>query len=263
MLVPEAPIGVFDSGVGGLTVLRALQGKLATNLIYYGDTAHVPYGDKSPEMIIKYCQDIVDFLQIQGAKAVIIACNTATAIAVPHLQATIPIFGIIGPAIKGAVASTKNGRIGLLATNGTVRSGVYQQMIYHQGPNLYVIAQGCPKLVLLAEQGILKGPQALAAVRECLDPLLKEDIDTLILGCTHFPLFLPVIQGLTAAHVTIIDPAWQLAFDMHQWLVATGQEVGGSGQVDFWVSGDPIDFQMCASQILGRAVGQVKQHLPV
>lgn len=261
-------VGIYDSGLGGLTVWLALKELISEDLIYYGDTKHVPYGDKTKEQILFYSYNIIDFLQQQGAKIIVAACNTSSALALPQLQSvlTTPVFGVIEPAVEKALSTTISNRIGLIATVATVESNSYQSLFQKFAPQIRVFAQKCPKLVPLIEAGILEGELVDNALHEYLDPLLEEKIDTLILGCTHYPFLLPAIKRILGEQVQIVDPAWQTAKNVKSWLEqhskgASPRKVDGRRK-EFWVSGNPEDFLRQASDFIGCTIETVHYHQP-
>jgi glutamate racemase len=204
------PIGVFDSGVGGLTVVRQLHRLLpAEDIVYLGDTARVPYGTKSPPTIVRFACEDARFLLAQRVKAVVVACNTASALALDVLERKfdLPVFGVIGPGAQAAVRRTRNHRIGVIATSSTIRSGAYERAIRRADPGTKVTARACPLLVPLVEEGWLRHPVTDAVLREYLGPVLARGVDTLVLGCTHYPLLKPAIRRVTGGGVTLIDSA--------------------------------------------------------
>jgi len=265
MDLAHAPIGIYDSGVGGLTVWLALKQLVKQDLLYYGDTAHIPYGDKKKEQILFYSHNITRFLKQQGARVIVAACNTSSALALPSLQLTagVPVFGMIEPAVKKASSVTKNRRIGLIATVGTVQSGSYQKMFQQLAPDISLYAQPCPKLVPLIEAGKIDGPEIYSVLRQYLDPLKKQNIDTLILGCTHYPFILQPIRDIIGSDVQIVDPAWQLAMDVRDWLREHGfADIQRPTNDQFWTSGNPQEFQRKASFFIGSQIKTVKYHQP-
>ena len=208
------PVGVFDSGVGGLTVLREISRQLPhEKVIYFGDTARVPYGDRDPMQVVDFSRQIVRFLRTHDVKAVVIACNTATAPSLPYLRSEndIPVIGVIEPGARGAVAATKNGRIGVIATSGTIKSGQYPKHILEIDPSLEVFPLACPRFVPLIEAGRTHEPETAAIVHEYISQLTARDIDTLVLGCTHYPLLRDLIGAEAGAKVTLVDPARETA----------------------------------------------------
>ncbi len=259
----QAPIGIYDSGVGGLTVWLALRQLINEDLIYYGDTAHVPYGDKSRDQILLYSHNIIHFLEEKKVLAVVAACNTSSALALPVVRVSsgMPIFGVIEPAVEKAIASTRNNRVGIIATVGTVNSGSYQRSFQQFAPSTEVFAQGCPKLVPLIERGEVEGLLVNQALHEYLDSLIDWGMDTLVLGCTHYPFLLPAIKRIVGEHISIVDPAWQTAKNVYDWLQGLPNvEEHEVPSYQFWVSGSPEEFQKRASQFLGFTLAQVGGH---
>lgn len=262
MELSQAPIGIYDSGVGGLTVWLALKRLVKQDLIYYADTAHVPYGNKTRDQILSYSQTIIGFLAEQKVRAVVAACNTSSALALPVLTppSGIKLFGVIEPAVREGISATKNKRVGLMATVGTVESGSYQDLFRRHAPDIDFFPQKCPKLVPLVEAGLTDGPEVEQALEEYLEPLMEAGIDTLILGCTHYPFLLAPIQRITGPKVAIIDPAHQTAKDVWSW---QKQYADNPNPRDvFWTSGDPRDFQAKASFFVDRQIGPVRHHSP-
>ena len=218
------PIGVFDSGMGGLTVLRALHTALPQeSFIYLGDTARLAYGTKSPDTVQQYALQMARILVEQQIKALVIACNTATTAALPYLQALLPdmpVLGVVQPGAQAAIQASKNQRIAVFATETTIASGAYQGLIQEQMPGAHISTRACSVLVALAEEGMV----ANAVAREALLHYLSEfqDEDTLLLGCTHFPVFKPLLRALLPATVAIVDPADATACALRQALEKNG-----------------------------------------
>ena len=259
----EAPIGVFDSGAGGLTILSVLRQELPyENYIYFGDTGHCPYGTRTDAEIIELSVQANRFLVGQGAKLIVVACNTASQAALNTLRATFPSVHFVGvvPAVKPAARATKKGRIGIAATNQAAKAIYLQQLIDEFAEGIQAFAVGCPELVTLVEHGEFDGPVVEETVKQALEPVLKEDIDVLVLGCTHFPALRSVIERITAHQVRIIDSGSAIARRTHYVLDAerlihptnSNQEHGGELQV--WCSGDARAFSIVASKLLGYAV---------
>ncbi len=259
----EAPIGVFDSGAGGLTILSALRQELPyENYIYFGDTGHCPYGTRTDAEIIELSVQANRFLVGQGAKLIVVACNTASQAALNTLRATFPSVHFVGvvPAVKPAARATKKGRIGIAATNQAAKAIYLQQLIDEFAEGIQAFAVGCPELVTLVEHGEFDGPVVEETVKQALEPVLKEDIDVLVLGCTHFPALRSVIERITAHQVRIIDSGSAIARRTHYVLDAerlihptnSNQEHGGKLQV--WCSGDARAFSIVARKLLGYAV---------
>jgi glutamate racemase len=208
------PIGIFDSGVGGLTVMAAVRQALPHEaIVYLGDTARVPYGTRSGDVVRRYAVNCARFLAAQGAKLLIIACNTATAHALPHLQDTLtmPVMGVIEPGAALAAATTRNQHIGVIGTEGTIASGSYQRALARLAPQAKVSAAPCPLLVPLAEEGLVEHPATELLAAEYIKPLVASGIDTLVLGCTHYPILRPLLQRVAGDGVTIIDSATAVA----------------------------------------------------
>lgn len=212
--MPERAIGVFDSGVGGLTVLRELRCQLPVeDLVYLGDTARVPYGTKSAPTIRRYADEAARFLIEQQVKLIVVACNTASAVALEQLEETyrVPVVGVIIPGARRALEISRSGRIGVIGTEGTVRSGAYERAILNGNPSVSVFAAACPLFVPLAEEGWAEHAIAHMAAEEYLRPLLAHDIDTLVLGCTHYPLLKRTLQKIVGQDVILIDSAEETA----------------------------------------------------
>ena len=221
----DAPIGVFDSGVGGLTVVRALRAQLPNeSLIYVGDTARVPYGPKSPETVRLYATQIAEWLRGQQVKAIVVACNTATAHALTHLREMlpIPVVGVIEPGARAAAMATRGGPIGVIGTSGTIASGAYERAIHALAPTLLVHANACPLLVPMVEEGWIDHAATRLIVREYLAPLVDAHMDTLVLGCTHYPLLAHVIADVLGPGVRLIDSAEETAVETRRVLSAAG-----------------------------------------
>lgn len=258
----EAPIGVFDSGAGGLTILSALRRELPNeNYIYFGDTANCPYGVRSDTEIIELTSRACQFLLDQGVKLIVIGCNTASQAALTSLRATFPVpfIGVV-PAVKPAARATRKGRVGVAATNQAAKAIYLRQLIDEFAGGIEVFAVGCPELVTLVEQGELDGPVVEETVKHALDPLLVEDVDVIVLGCTHFPALKPVIERLAGRNVQIIDSGAAIARRLHsildtEALMRRATPPGmSSGELHIWCSGDPIAFSIVASKLLGYPV---------
>ncbi len=204
-------IGVFDSGIGGLTVIKELEKQLpAEQVLYFGDTARTPYGNKSPDTIVRYALQDADFLAQKNADCIIIACNTASAVAseqVADTFADLPVFEVITPAVQAAIATSSNGKIGVIGTRATITSNIYTKIINGLNPNLTVIGQACPLFVPLVEEGWLSSPETQMIAQHYLQPVVNQGIDTLILGCTHYPLLKKLIQEVVGPEITLVDPA--------------------------------------------------------
>lgn len=270
------PIGVFDSGMGGLTVLRALRRRLpAEDFIYFGDTARVPYGTKGARTVKAFATQDAAFLAGRGVKLIVVACNTASAFALEHLAAIfpMPLLGVIEPGIARAAACTRGGGIGVIGTRGTIRSGRYQEELARAVPGARVLAYECPLLVPLAEEGMIDHPATELMVAEYLAPLRDAGVDTVILGCTHYPLLKPVIARFLGPAVVLVDSADALADAAAQALEARGLarptskagddagETGESaprGRQEFFLSDLPWKFAEVGARFLGEPIDSVK-----
>lgn len=260
----SASIGVFDSGFGGLSVMRAIRNTLPhENVIYFGDTARLPYGSKSAETILRYSIENATFLISQGIKVLVVACNTVCAVAFEELQKlfTIPIIGIIFPAVEEVVEITKNGQIAILGTRMTISRCVHQQEIMARLPFAEVTAISCPLLVPLVEEGYSEHPLAEMVVQEYLRPLKWKEIDTLLLGCTHYPLLQTLIQKELGPHVTLVDPAIKCAEKLRD-LLLTHQLENQQKELphyQFFVSDDPEKFRLLGKTFLNYPIEHVLQ----
>lgn len=254
-------IGVYDSGLGGLSVWRELR-QLDVEIVYFGDTAHVPYGEKTPAQLQGFFWEILRFLQGKGCEAVVMACNTASAIVLPAVKsgAPIPLFGIIEAGVQGCLKVGK-GRLGLLATRATVESGVYQRAFGKERPQWLVFGQSAPQLASLVEQGKATEQATKALVAEYLAPLLAQDVDTLLLGCTHYPFLRPLIEEIVGPEVQIVDPAPILVQHISDWLVRADLGRNNSGSsTEFWVSAHPDRFRAVAHSLLQEEIPSVGLH---
>ncbi|MDH1265339.1 glutamate racemase [Pseudomonas sp. GD03944] len=252
----NAPIGVFDSGIGGLSVLHEIRQALpGESLLYVADSGHVPYGEKSPEYIRERCVLITEHLLAQGAKALVLACNTATAAAGAELRERYPNLPIVGmePAVKPAAAATRSGVVGVLATTGTLKSAKFAALLDRFASDVRVITQPCPGLVERIEAGDLDGDGTRALLQGYVAPLLDEGCDTLILGCTHYPFIKPLLLTLVPESVSLIDTGAAVAKQLQRILNSHGLLAeGASRPAEFWSSGDPEQMQ----QVLPRLWGE-------
>jgi glutamate racemase len=251
-------IGIFDSGVGGLTVLHAILGALPSeHLIYLGDTGRYPYGTKSAETVTRYSLENVDFLLEKGVKMVVIACNSSTAVALDALRerANVPVIGVIDPGARAAVESTRNGRVGVIGTEATISSGAYTQALRTLRPSLELYTRACPLLVPLAEEGWTDSDIARGIVDTYLASLARSGIDTLILGCTHYPLLKPVIGEVMGPAVRLVDSAEETARAVAAQLAADGlARAEGRGSTSFFVTDVPDRFVRIGQRFLGARV---------
>lgn len=262
-MASNKPIGVFDSGVGGLTVVRALMERLPNeNIVYFGDTARVPYGTKSRTTIETFTAQIVEFLLQNQVKALVIACNTIAAVAgkkVQQMAGNMPVLSVIEAGAQAALSTTHNNHIGVIATNTTVNSNAYARAIHAHNPNTRVVSQATPLLVPLVEEGWLDHEVTRLTVREYMKSLLTEDIDTLVLGCTHFPHLKPLIHE-EAPHIELVDSSTTTAEATAQALTAA-QLLNNSTQLPdyrFYVSDIPLRFQTIGERFLGRSLEQIE-----
>lgn len=252
----EGPIGVFDSGVGGISVLKHIHALLPfEQLLYVADSRHAPYGSKTPEEIQSRCFEIADFLIAKGVKAIVVACNTATAAAIDGMREKYPL-PIIGmePAVKPAAAASKNGVIGVLATVGTLKSAQFAGLLESYGRNVKVVTQGCVGLVECVERGELntQGTRELL-VRYC-QPLLQEGADTIVLGCTHYPFVKPLIQQIVGENVTLIDTGAAVAKHLQKRLAALDllTQQDEAGVVKFWTNSQAADARLVIEALWGK-----------
>lgn len=246
-------IGVFDSGVGGLTVAAALRRRLPReSILYLGDTARLPYGSKSPDTVTRYTRRNIEFLTERGVKAVVVACNTASALALPHLDPHVPTWGVIEPGARKAAAVSR-GRVGIIATEATVLSDAYPQALRALRPDLEILSQPCPLFVPLVEEGWLDDPITEQVAERYLRPLLDAGVDTLVLGCTHYPLLKPVLRRAAGPDVTLVDSAEAVAE-----VVAAGLAAGGIEAAE-----RPPEHHVCVTdagekfhRLAGRILGE-------
>ena len=252
----KQPIGVFDSGIGGLTILRALRKALPQeHFIYFGDTANVPYGGKSKAAVTRLSMAVARFLETQKVKLIVVACNTASAQALASLtqQLKVPVMGVIKPGAQAAFQATRNKRIAVLGTRGTVESKAYLKAIQKYDKNAFVFQQACPLFVPLAEEGFANSPAAELIAREYLKGVQKSGADTVILGCTHYPILKDLISRILGNKITLVDSADTLAHAVQtflqkkKWLATTGR-----GGVRLYASDDPQKFTQSAYQLLNE-----------
>ncbi len=254
----DAPVGVFDSGLGGLTVVREIIRQLPEeNIVYFGDTARVPYGSKSQSTVIHYTEQILRFLYTKEVKAIVVACNTVSAYALEEVKAgvPVPIIGVVKPGARVAAHATVNGRVGVIGTEATVNSGLYSSYIMELAPDVKVFSRACPLFVPLAEEGLWKDPVTTEIAARYLADLKAADIDTLILGCTHYPLLRSTIREVMGNSVNLVNPAYETAVELRRTLEhfdlmrETGLEQK-QPSYSFYVSDDPERFRRFASGVL-------------
>lgn len=258
------PIGIFDSGVGGLTVMRAIRKLLpGEDLVYLGDTARTPYGSKAGETVVRFTRECVSHLRQYRIKALVVACNTASAYTLPmlHRNFKIPILGVIQPGGQAALEKANSGPIGVIGTQATIRSQAYPVTIRKIKPQAVVYSQACPLLVPLVEEGWLNGPIPLSVIKTYLAPLLRKNIRSLILGCTHYPALKPALRKVCGRRVQIIDSAEEVAKALRSVLEAKGLLKPGSrrGRQVFLVSDVPAQFVRVGATLWGRKLEQVKR----
>lgn len=257
-------IGIFDSGIGGLTTVRALMDTLpGHDLIYFGDTARTPYGSKSHETVIRYAIENTEFLMERGAQVIVIACNTASSVATEVLKEKyrVPVFEVITPAVARAVAQTRKGQIGVIGTRGTINSGIYERLIKEQLPDANVFSNPCPLLVPLVEEGWFDRPETKMIVKKYLHPLKIRQVDSLILGCTHYPLLKSIIQDKIGKRVRVIDSSVAVAEKIDLFFKThpeVDQAITKNGQADLFVSDITDQFEKTASTILNKKVSLTK-----
>ncbi len=256
------PLGFFDSGVGGLTVVRAVQELLpAETILYLGDTARLPYGSKSPETIRQFADEDVRFLIGKGVKAIVVACNTATAHALPHLREKyrIPILGVIEPGVEAALSCPSAERIGIIATRGTIRSHAYQHALALRKTGLIIHGQATPLLVPLIEENWIDHPATELVLKNYLDPLIEKGIDTLMLACTHYPLLVPVLRKILPADVRLVDSATTCAEHLKKELTRLDllNATDADGKLELYLTDLSEEFEALARQFLKKSPGRI------
>lgn len=253
----SAPIGVFDSGVGGLTVVRETVRQLPNeNIVYFGDTARVPYGSKSKNTIIRFSEQIIRFLKTKQVKAIVIACNTASALALDAVrdEFDVPILGVVIPGARAAVEATINGKVGVVGTEATVQSGMYTKVIQEMKPEIEVIEKACPLFVPLVEEGFKEHHVTQEVIDYYLDSMKKTDIDAMILGCTHYPLLRSKIRAYMGEKIQIVNPAYETAMDLRKLLIEKDMENDGTStaisRYEFFVSDAAEKFRKFANTVM-------------
>ena len=254
-------IGIFDSGVGGLTVVKEIFKYLPDyQIIYFGDTARLPYGTKGASFVKKYSEKITDWLLHKNAKIIIIACNTSSAWASDSLRKkfkTTPVFEMINPAVAEAVATTKNKKIGIIGTPGTIRSGSYQQKLLKADPSLEIFSQACPLFVPLVEEGLLDDQITIEVIKKYIDPLKEKGIDTLILGCTHYPLLKTTIENVIDSGIKVINPAESLAKEVKKYLEnkpAIDKKIKRGTAHKFFFSDEPYNLEKISHMCFNKKI---------
>ncbi len=259
----QLPIGVFDSGVGGLTVVRALMERLPfESILYFGDTARVPYGVKSVETICGFAREITEFLLQKGVKLLIIACNTMAAVArhVVEDVSPVPVLDVIDAGARSAVSVTRARYVAVIGTPATINSNAYARAIHRYDPSVRIFSQACPLFVPLVEEGWLDHPVTRLTAQEYFKPVLCHPIDTLVLGCTHYPLLKPLLQEVAGPGVQLVDSAEAMAEQTADVLHASGLAAmeGGSPQYVYYVTDVPLRFQTIGERFLGRTLADVR-----
>ncbi|HEX4049055.1 MAG TPA: glutamate racemase [Elusimicrobiota bacterium] len=264
-ITAASPIGVFDSGLGGLTVFKALARRMPEeSLVYFGDTAHVPYGSKSPEAIARFSSEIARFLAGRGIKLLVVACNTSSAWALPAIRraAKVPVIGVIEPGARAALAATRGGRIGVIGTEATVKSGAYPRAIRELSPRAKTVSRPCPLFVPLVEEGWWTGDVVARVARKYVLPLRAARVDTVILGCTHYPYLKAVLARAMGPRVRLIDSADETARETERVLSELDLRApkGRLGHRMFYASDAPERFARLGRRMLGAAIGRVRLH---
>ena len=264
MEIVEKPVGVFDSGVGGLTVVNQLIKSLPQeDIIYFGDTAHLPYGSKSKESVIRFSLDIANFLQAQRVKIIVVACNTASSFALSSLREKIeiPVIGVIEPGAQAAVDATRNFKIGIIGTEGTIKSRAFEEALKKIDKNVKVFSRACPLFVPLVEEGWLDEPETSQIAEKYLSPMKDEGIDTLILGCTHYPLLKELLSRIMGQEISLIDTAEATAKAVEKKLGEKNLLRKGSRKAvyKFFVSDDPEKFLQLGRRFLGKNVEKAER----
>ena len=265
-LSQNAPIGVFDSGVGGLTVVREIMRQMPNEkIIYFGDTARVPYGSKSKETVTRFSKQIVRFLQSHQVKTIVVACNTASAYALDDLEkeTDIPVIGVLKPGAKTAAEVTKNGKIGVIATEATIGSQMYSKYIKELNKQVTIYGKACPLFVPLVEEGLWQDPVTDEIAKRYLTELIDIDIDTLILGCTHYPLIRSTLGRIMGENVTLVNPAYETAMELKSLLEEKGllneeHPKLGENQYQFYVSDGAEKFKRFANSIIKYGILSAK-----
>ncbi len=265
-LQKSAPIGVFDSGVGGLTVAREIMRQIPNEkIVYFGDTARVPYGSKSQETVTRFSKQIVRFLETHQVKTIVVACNTASAYALDELEQEIdiPIIGVVKPGAKAAAEVTRNGKIGVIATEATIGSRIYSKYIKELNKDVTIYGKACPLFVPLVEEGLWQDPVTDEIAKRYLAELIDLDIDTLILGCTHYPLIRSTLGRIIGEDVTLVNPAYETARELKELLAQRGllneeEPRLGENKYQFYVSDGAEKFKRFANSIIKYGILSAK-----
>lgn len=261
------PIGIFDSGVGGLTALGILEELMPEeHIIYLGDSANMPYGEKEHGEIVRLSRAGIAFMLERGVKAICVACGTATINALEILQreSPVPLFGVVEPAVEEALKATKNGKIGVLATTASIRAGLFQRRLLERRGDLEVTARACPVFATIVEHGLFErsDPRVSAAAEEYLPPLREAGVDTVILGCTHYPLLSEVVREYTGKDVNLISSGGAAARSLAEYLRAHGMTAGdGLRRTEYYTTGDRKEFAKSAKIMLGRDISETLEQI--
>jgi glutamate racemase len=260
----DRPIGVFDSGVGGLTVVRELMTLLpGEDIVYFGDTARVPYGTKSAETVVRFAREDLEFLKRRNVKLIVVACNTASSLALPQLadESDIPVIGVLLPGARGAAAATRNNRVAVIGTTATINSGAYEKALRDIYGGIEIMSHPCPLFVSLAEEGWIDDDVAMMIARRYLEPLTGFGADTMVLGCTHYPLLKGVISRVMGDDVVLVDSATETAAEVRETLASShllSENVTG-GEIYVYLSDIPYRFRDVGERFLGRPIDAVEQ----
>lgn len=258
-------IGIFDSGLGGLTCVKEVMESLPhEKIVYFGDTGRVPYGTRSPQTIIKYVNSDINFLKTFDIKMIIIACGTASSVALETVQSeyTMPIMGVVLPAVASAMKTTQNGKIGVIGTQGTIHSGKYEEEIKKINKDTFVTSKACPLFVPLVENGYFKHEATYLIAKEYLQPLKEAGVDTIIMGCTHYPLLKEIIYDIMEGKVSLIDPGYEASISLKRYLEDNQMlaHAGGENHHRFYVSDSVEGFEKMGSMFLNKEItGQVEK----
>lgn len=263
-LEKDKGIGVFDSGIGGLTVVHALIERLPEeDIVYFGDSARVPYGTKSPETVLRFSRENLEFLKSRDVKMIVVACNTASAVALPTLQAEedIPVTGVILPGARAAAAATRNGRVAVIGTTATIRSAAYEERLKAIDAGIEILSVPCPLFVSLAEEGWIDNEVTRLTAKRYLQPVIEFGADTLVLGCTHYPLLKNVISDIAGEGVELVDSARECAKDVERILNENGLRTRDDslGRIKVFMSDIPYRFSEIGERFLGRPLGDIEQ----
>ncbi len=260
----DKPVGVFDSGIGGLTVVRALMERLpGEDFIYFGDSARVPYGSKRPETVRRFSRENLEFLKSKDVKLIVFACNTASALALPALknEEALPMTGVILPGARSAAAATRNGKVAVIGTTATVRSGAYEEAIISINSDISIISVPCPLFVSLAEEGWTDNEVARLTAERYLEPVIESGADTLVLGCTHYPLLKGVISSVMGPEVRLVDSATECAAEVESILESGSMKnsSGREGSIRVYMSDLPYRFRETGERFLSRSIGDIEK----